>query len=303
MTASAATLKAFTDAASDAVARVIASVQRDAARAEELRAAEHRAFMAEVREVVGTLTRRVEERLATVRDGIDGKDGAPGERGEPGLQGERGADGVNGRDGADGIHGKDGAEGAPGRDGKDGVDGRDGIGIAEALIDSGGELVLTMTDGSVKRLGRVVGENGKDGQDGADGAPGEPGRDGLAGERGEKGDPGETGRDAYAGEARGLYDPAAEYRAMDVVSFRGSEWRAKKDNPGELPGEDWMLSASRGSRGERGERGPVGRDGKAGATLIAGYVDPDQMKMTLTKDDGSELIIDLYDLADTIRQA
>ena len=303
MTASAATLKAFTDAAGDAVARAIASVQREASRAEEVRSAEHRAFMAEARETLAAAMRNLEDKIASVRDGIDGKDGRDGidgREGEPGRQGERGIPGEQGRDG---IDGKDGAPGTDGRDGRDGVDGKDGIGIAEALIDSGGELVLTMTDGSVKRLGRVVGKDGSDGANGRDGADGAPGERGEPGPIGERGEPGENGRDAYAGEARGLYDPDASYRAMDVVSFNGSEWRAKKDDPGELPGDGWMLSASRGKRGDRGERGPAGPEGKAGTSLIAGYVDADQMRMTLTKEDGSELNIDLYELADTIRKA
>ena len=303
MTASAATLKALTDAVSDAVARAIASVQREASRAEEVRAAEHRAFMAEARETLAAAMRKLEDKIASVRDGIDGKDGRDGidgREGEPGSQGERGLPGDHGRDG---IDGKDGAPGADGRDGRDGIDGKDGIGIAEALIDSGGELVLTMTDGAVKRLGRVVGRDGADGINGKDGEAGAHGRDGLPGERGEKGEPGENGRDGYAGEARGLYDPEGEYRAMDVVSFNGSEWRAKKDDPGELPGEGWMLSASRGKRGDRGERGPAGAEGKPGATLIAGYVDTQELQMTLTKDDGSEVKVDFYDLADMIRKA
>jgi hypothetical protein len=105
------------------------------------------------------------------------------------------------------------------------------------------------------------------------------------------------------GEARGLYDPDAEYRAMDVVSFNGSEWRAKQDAPGPLPGEGWMLSASRGKRGDRGERGAPGPEGKAAPSLIAGYVDAKDMQMTLTKDDGSEVKVDFYELADTIRRA
>jgi hypothetical protein len=44
---------------------------------------------------------------------------------------------------------------------------------------------------------------------------------------------------------------------MDVVSFNGSEWRAIVDNPGTLPGPDWMLGA-KGARGKRGDRGPPG---------------------------------------------
>ena len=46
------------------------------------------------------------------------------------------------------------------------------------------------------------------------------------------------------GRARGLFDPKAkDYRAMDVCAFNGSEWRARYDNTGPLPGEGWVLGA------------------------------------------------------------
>jgi hypothetical protein len=40
-------------------------------------------------------------------------------------------------------------------------DGRDGVGMAGAMIDREGQLVITMTDGSTKALGTVVGTDGK----------------------------------------------------------------------------------------------------------------------------------------------
>lgn len=60
------------------------------------------------------------------------------------------------------------------RDGRDGVDGKDGLGLADALIDRDGNLVLTMTDGRHKNMGRVVGDPGKPGE------PGKPGLDGVS---------------------------------------------------------------------------------------------------------------------------
>ena len=39
-----------------------------------------------------------------------------------------------------------------------------GIGIADIEINTNGELVITLTDGTVKNLGKVVGKDGKDGQ-------------------------------------------------------------------------------------------------------------------------------------------
>ena len=45
-------------------------------------------------------------------------------------------------------------------------DGADGIGLADALIDKDGHLVVTMTDGRTKALGLVVGKDGERGKDG-----------------------------------------------------------------------------------------------------------------------------------------
>jgi len=105
------------------------------------------------------------------KDGIDGKDGAPGEAGADGrhgIDGKDGQDGVNGRDGVDGKDGGPGEVGEMGRtgekgaDGAAGEDGRDGIGLTGAIIDRSGRLVLTLSDGSLRELGEIVGRDGKD---------------------------------------------------------------------------------------------------------------------------------------------
>lgn len=70
------------------------------------------------------------------------------------------------KDGRDGADGKDGRDAEPGEDGAKGDPGRDGIGVAGTLIDRDGALVLTLSDGTTKSLGVVVGRNGTDGRDG-----------------------------------------------------------------------------------------------------------------------------------------
>ncbi len=119
-----------------------------------------------------------------------GRDGLPGEKGEPGQS----ADQVNISDVATALLATDGlkslvdlyvAEAAanisPGRDGQRGEQGppgdrgergADGVGMASALIDRDGSLVVTMTDGQTKQLGLVVGKDGACGMDGKDGADG-----------------------------------------------------------------------------------------------------------------------------------
>jgi len=80
------------------------------------------------------------------------------------LKGERGPEGPPGPPGKDAL-------GLPGRDGRDGADGRDGIGVAEAQM-AGGDLVITLTDGTEQRIGRVRGADGKDGPRGPAGPTG-----------------------------------------------------------------------------------------------------------------------------------
>jgi hypothetical protein len=62
--------------------------------------------------------------------------GPPGEKGAPG---ERGADGI-------------------GSKGEDGRPGRDGVAVTAAAINRGGELMLTLSDGSVLTPGKVIRE-------------------------------------------------------------------------------------------------------------------------------------------------
>jgi hypothetical protein len=63
-----------------------------------------------------------------------------------------------------------GERGEAGPTGRDGSDGKDGVGLAAALINRDGELVVTTTDGQIRELGIVVGRDGRDGVDGKDGS-------------------------------------------------------------------------------------------------------------------------------------
>jgi hypothetical protein len=167
------------------------------------------------------------------------------------------------------------------RDGKDGVDGKDGTNGTDGRDGTDADM-----DAVMKRLEELVAQipvpqDGKDGRDGVD------------------------GKDAYPGEARGLYDPEATYRALDVVSLNGSEWRAKCDNPGPLPGDDWMLSAQRGKRGEPGPigKGTEGKSGRNGAQLVGLGFDADKMELFGIMDDGNQLEADFGPIAHKIIEA
>jgi len=239
-----------------------------------VRNAEHRAFMAEQRETLSQLKRDAEEKIASVRDGRDGidglngKDGAPGPQGPVGEKGDTGPIGPQGPQGDIGPQGEAGPQGPVGekgdtgeigKQGPAGERGRDGRDVDEILVNQDGKTVeFTFKLGEIHTIFEVEMPEGPQGPEGPKGA---------------------DGKDAYPGEAKGLHDPKAEYRAMDVVSFNGSEWRAKYDNPGELPGPGWMLSATKGKRGERGEKGEAGKDG---ASIVAQYTKGNSLVTTLS---------------------
>jgi len=76
-------------------------------------------------------------------------------------------------------------------------------------------------------------------------------KDGEPGPAGMPGPAGPAGRDGATGEPRGKYDGKEFYQKLDRVSFNGSEWIARKDPPGPLPGDGWML----GAMGKKGRPG------------------------------------------------
>lgn len=199
-----------------------------------------------------------------------------------------GKDGADGRDGKDCdmeavkkmideavksipvVHGKDGADGKdgePGAKGEDGQKGADGLGMAGAMIDREGALLVTMSNGEVKNLGPVVGSNGRDGSDGKDGV------DGLGLEAFELEYLDETHevriKASCAGRVKEIRYPAGGIRpggywregtkakAGEAWVQDGSLWIAKKDTSAkpETAGEDWVIAARKGRDGERGPRG------------------------------------------------
>lgn len=58
----------------------------------------------------------------------------------------------------------------------EGTPGKDGIGIASAVVNDSGELILTYTDGRTENLGKVVGNDGAPGESGDPGETGDTGR-------------------------------------------------------------------------------------------------------------------------------
>lgn len=106
---------------------------------------------------------------------------------------------------------------------------------------------------------------------------------------------GRDGADGRSFRVRGTWSAADAYAALDVVALGGAGFVARKDDPGECPGEGWQLIASQGKRGKEGGPGPKGEPGNAGPAVLAIDAD-DQGLLTLTNADGSTVTCDLYPL-------
>jgi hypothetical protein len=228
------------------------------------------------------------------KDGVDGKDGRDGVDGQSftvadwfrafqddslGLKGEitkvisQVVAAVPPVPGEKGEKGDPGVPGGRGEVGPAGAPGADGVGLAGALLNKDGELVVTLTNGEVRALGRVVGAVGPTGPAGRDGMDG---RDGFGfddlqmtydGAR-------EFTFSFVKGEQvkafsfsvpvmlfKGVYDEAKTYDAADVVQFGGHMYSAKRSTrmkPAEVGDNDWQLVVRRGRDGKQGP--PGGRD-------------------------------------------
>lgn len=231
-----------------------------------------------------------------------GKDGDNGAVGKDGVDGLNGSDGVDGKDGHPGMNGSDGKsvsiedvlpivneavqrsvsaieiprgeKGEPGRDGVNGEPGicgergdtgKDGVGLAGSIIDRSGNLIVTLTDGSTRELGLVVGKDGGAGRDGVDGLAGVDGTNGADGIGFDDLDLVETEDGLSLQFSRGdvvksfaLPVPLdrgvwkeKEYRKGAGVTWGGSFWIAQRDTNAKPDTQDsgWRLSVKKGRDG------------------------------------------------------
>lgn len=245
--------------------------------------------------------------------GERGLTGEPGQTGAPGAEGPMGPQGVQGERGPQGARGEPGQTGAPGEIGPAGVQGPQGERGPPGARGEAGE----------RGYKGDKGEPGDRGEKGEPGLEGPPGRLPLISEYQAKKvyyrgdcvtfmgacyqaikDTGEAppdhecwrmiasgGRDGASPTVRGTYDRAiGDYRGLDIVMLNGSSFIARRDAPGECPGEGWQALAlvgkrgepgqagqkgTRGERGERGERGAPGIDGTPAPMIVAWRVDRD----------------------------
>lgn len=211
----------------------------------------------------------------------DGKDGEAGMKGDKGDAGEKGDPGANGADAVvtpemvrsallsdetlldQAIQRSSGmvrdcvskwlSEHPP-------QDGKDGVGIAGAVVNRSGELVVTTSDGRAHNLGVVVGKDGDKGANGADGVGFDDMDMEYDGERSitfryRKGEREVVRKfEIPLVISRGYYRAGEKYRKHDSVSSGGSTWIALEDTD-QRPDTGvpaWMLAAKAGRDGRNG---------------------------------------------------
>lgn len=143
-----------------------------------------------------------------------------------------------------------------------GKDGADGVGLAGAVINRSGELVVTKTNGESIVLGVVIGKDGDKGLDGKDGADFSDVELDYDGERSLiiRGRGGELVKRLPIPIDRGYWREGMKSEKGDVVTQEGSAWIALKDTsakPCRENADDWRMMAR---KGRDGAPGPAGKE-------------------------------------------
>lgn len=139
-------------------------------------------------------------------------------------------------------------------------DGKDGVGMAGGIIDRDGHLNFTMTDGTLRDLGKVCGKDGEPGKPGADGFGYEDFTEELAEDgrtiikRYIKGERVKEFRHTFSVVLyQGVWKEGTEYQTGDSVTFNGSQFIAQCPTTAKPEtSKDWQLSVKRGRDGKDG---------------------------------------------------
>lgn len=134
---------------------------------------------------------------------------------------------------------------------KDGEPGKDGLGLANALIDRSGCLVVTFTDGSDKNLGQVVGKDGENGKDGEtftlDDFDIEPLDERTIKLKFAKGEVVHSFELAFPVPVyRGVFKDGESYERGDMVTWGGDLWHAERATSQKPATDDWRLAVRKG---------------------------------------------------------
>jgi len=187
--------------------------------------------------------------------GPQGAVGAKGDTGATGLKGDTGATGATGLKGDIGLKGDTGATGAKGDTGTQGVQGIQGPAgrsVTTSSIDSNGNLLITLSDGTIVNAGKVVG------------AQGTQGIQGLQGIQGVKGDTGASIASAEVNASGHLIITKTDGVTVDAGTVVGPQ----------------------GAKGDTGTIGSQGIQGPAGVSVASGTVDASG-HLILTKSDST----------------
>ena len=171
--------------------------------------------------------------------------------------------------------------------------------IKDAKFNAKGELILTLSEGTVLNLGVAVGANGKDGTNGKDGVPGKDGQNGNKGKDGVNGKDGANGISISTaninndgqlvigfsdGKTVNL-DKVVGTNGKDGVSVTASKINAN----GEFVitysnGQEANLGVVIGAKGDKGDKGEAGKDGID--TIISTEIN-NAGELVITYSDGS----------------
>lgn len=144
--------------------------------------------------------------------------------------------------------------------GDPGEPGRDGVGLAGALIDRDGNLVVTLANGEAKNLGPVVGKDGENGVNGKDGAgltelvrTYDPEAHEIVERWGEK----ELRYPAGGIRPGDYWREGTKAVAASVWTHAGVAWIAKRDTSDKPSRDsaDWQIFANKGRDGTDGRNG------------------------------------------------
>ena len=140
--------------------------------------------------------------------------------------------------------------------------GKDGAGISDLLIDRGGSLVATFTDGRMNELGEVVGKDGAPGRDGKDGADLTELSMEFDGERTVivRGKSGDVSKRLPVPLWRGYWSEKVVAERGDILTHNGTAYIAIVDNPKCEPGvgkydHEWKVFTRKGRDGKDGRNG------------------------------------------------
>jgi len=226
--------------------------------------------------------------------------GTQGIKGDTGLQGPQGLVGPQGVPGIKGDTGLQGVPGIKGDTGLQGAQGNTGRGVAATVIDSDGNLQISLTDGSIVTAGHVVGPQGIQGAQGVPGIAGLKGDTGLQGLPGAAGSPGVQGVPGADGAQGSTGATGASVSAGAVVN--GHLIITKTDGATIDAGS---VVGPQGVQGVQGVKGDTGTQGAAGVSYTlnnkSGQVQV--FGLSTTTQPGYDLEVDLANKANKLTTA